>query len=118
MMMKYLTKSNTFLERLYSKPVLTQGAVNETRLLGDNVTFSCEFLSDLHPYVYWLFLTKDQYGLKGFDFFNDSKVVMVRVLSLTHVCGFSLSCLPCISALYDIVAFWKCCSVCSILRSR
>ncbi|XP_048478000.1 fibroblast growth factor receptor homolog 1 isoform X2 [Plutella xylostella] len=62
-------------ERLYSKPVLTQGAMNLTRLVGENASFSCEFLSDLHPSVYWMYLAKDQYLLKEFDS-NHSKIVV------------------------------------------
>ncbi|XP_028157928.1 fibroblast growth factor receptor homolog 1-like isoform X1 [Ostrinia furnacalis] len=47
-------------ERLYAKPVLTQGAENQTRLIGETARFSCEFLTDMHPWVYWMFFRKDQ----------------------------------------------------------
>jgi hypothetical protein len=49
-----------FIERLYAKPVLTQGAENQTKLVGETVRFSCEFLTDMHPYVYWMFFNKDE----------------------------------------------------------
>ncbi|CAK1593714.1 unnamed protein product [Parnassius mnemosyne] len=49
-------------ERLYAKPVLTQGVVNQTKLVGETAKFSCKFLSDLHPYVYWMFFTNDEYN--------------------------------------------------------
>ncbi|KAL0803348.1 hypothetical protein ABMA28_017411 [Loxostege sticticalis] len=47
-------------ERLYAKPVLTQGAENQTKLIGETARFSCEFLTDMHPFVYWMFFNKDQ----------------------------------------------------------
>ncbi|CAG9567879.1 unnamed protein product [Danaus chrysippus] len=49
------------LERLYAKPVLTQAAVNQTKLVGETAKFSCEYLSDLHPLVYWMYFTKHEY---------------------------------------------------------
>ncbi|XP_013147632.1 PREDICTED: fibroblast growth factor receptor homolog 1-like isoform X1 [Papilio polytes] len=49
-------------ERLYAKPVLTQGVVNQTKLVGETAKLSCEFLSDLHPYVFWMFFTNDEYN--------------------------------------------------------
>ncbi|CAK1545604.1 unnamed protein product [Leptosia nina] len=48
-------------ERLYAKPVLTQAAVNQTKLVGQTAKFSCEFLSDLHPSVYWMYFNKHEY---------------------------------------------------------
>ncbi|CAH2095159.1 unnamed protein product [Euphydryas editha] len=48
-------------ERLYAKPVLTQAAVNQTKLVGETARFSCEFLTDLHPSVYWMYFTKHEY---------------------------------------------------------
>lgn len=48
-------------ERLYAKPVLTQGAVNQTRIVGETARFSCDFLSDMHPYLYWMYFSKDDY---------------------------------------------------------
>lgn len=48
------------IERLYAKPVLTHGAVNQTVLVGKTVRFSCEFLTDMHPYVFWMYFTKDE----------------------------------------------------------
>ncbi|XP_049886014.1 fibroblast growth factor receptor homolog 1-like isoform X1 [Pectinophora gossypiella] len=47
-------------ERLYAKPVLTHGVVNQTAVVGDTARFSCEFLSDMHPYVYWMYFAKDE----------------------------------------------------------
>lgn len=49
------------IERLYAKPVLTQAAVNQTKLVGQTAKFSCEFLSDLHPSVYWMYFNKHEY---------------------------------------------------------
>ncbi|XP_047537588.1 fibroblast growth factor receptor homolog 1-like isoform X1 [Vanessa atalanta] len=48
-------------ERLYAKPVLTQAAVNQTKLVGETARFSCEFLTDLHPSLYWMYFTKHEY---------------------------------------------------------
>ncbi|KAI5644805.1 protein tyrosine kinase domain-containing protein [Phthorimaea operculella] len=47
-------------ERLYAKPVLTHGAVNQTVVLGETARFSCGFLSDMHPYVFWMYFAKDE----------------------------------------------------------
>ncbi|KAJ8709066.1 hypothetical protein PYW07_008892 [Mythimna separata] len=48
-------------ERLYAKPVLTRGAENQTVVVGDTAKFSCQFLTDLHPSVFWMYFTKDEY---------------------------------------------------------
>ncbi|KOB74358.1 Fibroblast growth factor receptor [Operophtera brumata] len=48
-------------ERLYAKPVLTKGAVNQTKLFGQTAEFSCEFLSDMHLAVYWMYFTRDEF---------------------------------------------------------
>ncbi|CAH0732011.1 unnamed protein product, partial [Brenthis ino] len=48
-------------ERLYAKPVLTQAAVNQTKLVGETARFSCEFLTDLHPSLYWMYFNKHEY---------------------------------------------------------
>ncbi|CAH2235693.1 jg18062 [Pararge aegeria aegeria] len=48
-------------ERLYAKPVLTVAAVNLTKVVGSTAIFSCEFLSDLHPYIYWMYFSKNEY---------------------------------------------------------
>ncbi|CAH2095160.1 unnamed protein product [Euphydryas editha] len=53
--------TSLFIERLYAKPVLTQAAVNQTKLVGETARFSCEFLTDLHPSVYWMYFTKHEY---------------------------------------------------------
>ncbi|XP_073959713.1 fibroblast growth factor receptor homolog 1-like isoform X2 [Choristoneura fumiferana] len=45
-------------ERLYAKPVLTRAAENQTVLVGETAKFSCEFLSDMHPSVYWMYFRK------------------------------------------------------------
>ncbi|CAG4987589.1 unnamed protein product [Colias eurytheme] len=75
-------------ERLYAKPVLTQGAVNQTKLVGQTAKFSCEFLSDLHPSVYWMYFNKHEYiynestsdpASKELIVYNDvSKVVLTE----------------------------------------
>lgn len=49
-----------FIERLYAKPVLTHGANNQTVLVGETARFNCEFLSDMHPYVFWMYFAKDE----------------------------------------------------------
>ncbi|CAH2054795.1 unnamed protein product, partial [Iphiclides podalirius] len=38
------------------------GDVIETKLVGETAKFSCKFLSDLHPYVFWMFFTNDEYN--------------------------------------------------------
>ncbi|CAB3233746.1 unnamed protein product [Arctia plantaginis] len=48
-------------ERLYAKPVLTRGAENVTVLVGETVRFSCQFLTDMHPSIFWLYFTRDDY---------------------------------------------------------
>ncbi|CAH0677611.1 unnamed protein product [Spodoptera exigua] len=47
-------------ERLYAKPVLTAGADNQTVLVGETARFSCQFLTDMHPSVYWMYFTRDE----------------------------------------------------------
>ncbi|KAM3960814.1 LOW QUALITY PROTEIN: fibroblast growth factor receptor [Aphomia sociella] len=49
------------IERVYAKPVLTKGVVNQTKLVGETAHFSCSFLSDMHPYIYWMYIAKDEY---------------------------------------------------------
>lgn len=77
-----------FIERLYSKPVTTQGASNLTVLVGDTARFGCKFLTDMHPYIYWMYFGKDEIIYhepsdnkeKEWVVYNDStRVVMVRV---------------------------------------
>ncbi|XP_026736083.1 fibroblast growth factor receptor homolog 1-like [Trichoplusia ni] len=48
-------------ERLYAKPVLTRGADNQTVVVGETARFECQFLTDLHPSVYWMYFTRDEY---------------------------------------------------------
>ncbi|KAF9813791.1 hypothetical protein SFRURICE_007946 [Spodoptera frugiperda] len=48
------------LQRLYAKPVLTAGADNQTVLVGETARFSCQFLTDMHPSVYWMYFTRDE----------------------------------------------------------
>lgn len=48
-------------ERLYAKPVLTRGADNLTVVVGDTARFSCQFLTDMHPSVYWMYFSRDEY---------------------------------------------------------
>lgn len=83
----YSSVNKFFIERLYAKPVLTQGAENQTKLIGETARFSCEFLTDMHPFVYWMFFNKDQRlyespddpSVKEVIIRNDSsKIVSVR----------------------------------------
>ncbi|XP_059046894.1 fibroblast growth factor receptor 1-like [Achroia grisella] len=55
------------IERVYAKPVLTKGVVNQTKLVGDTAHFSCSFLSDMHPYIYWMYIAKDEYMYTDVD---------------------------------------------------
>lgn len=81
--------SSLFIERLYAKPVLTQAAVNQTKLVGETARFSCEFLTDLHPSLYWMYFNKHEYiynetmtdaSTKESIVYKDvSKIVTVRV---------------------------------------
>lgn len=77
-----------FIERLYSKPVITQGASNLTMLVGGTARFGCKFLSDLHPYICWMYFRKDETiyhepsnnTVKELVVYKDiTRVVMVRV---------------------------------------
>ncbi|CAG9793599.1 unnamed protein product [Diatraea saccharalis] len=65
-------------ERLYAKPVLTQGAENQTTLVGKTARFTCEFLSDLHPYVYWMFFNKDENIYGDVEYEDDAKAPMIH----------------------------------------
>ncbi|XP_050314293.1 fibroblast growth factor receptor homolog 1-like isoform X2 [Anthonomus grandis grandis] len=40
-------------ERYHNKPILTKSPDNVTALVGSNASFTCQFLSDLHPHVEW-----------------------------------------------------------------
>lgn len=81
--------TSLFIERLYAKPVLTQAAINQTRLIGEMARLTCEFLSDLHPSIYWMYFTKQEYiynetiidaSTKESIVYKDvTKIVMVRV---------------------------------------
>lgn len=83
------------LERLYAPPVLTQAARNQTILVGQTAKFSCEFLSDLHPSVYWMYFEKYDhiYNETNSETSNDksviykdqNKIIMVRVI-VTNAC--------------------------------
>ncbi|XP_047987977.1 fibroblast growth factor receptor homolog 1-like isoform X2 [Leguminivora glycinivorella] len=57
-------------ERLFSKPVLTQGPTNQTLLIGDTAKFSCDYLSDLVHVVFWLFF-KDKNEFKNITDFDE-----------------------------------------------
>lgn len=88
----YILSLNYFIlslvERLYAKPVLTQGAVNQTKLFGQTAEFSCEFLSDMHLAVYWMYFTKDEFvyndtwvdeNKESIVYFDSNKIMTVRV---------------------------------------
>lgn len=75
-------------ERVYAKPVLTQGVVNQTKLLGQTAEFSCDFLSDMHPFVYWMYFTRDEFvyndtwvdeNKESVVYFDVNKLMTVRV---------------------------------------
>lgn len=77
-----------FIERLYSKPVTTQGVSNLTVLVGGTARFGCKFLSDMHHYIYWMYFGKDEVIYhepsdskeKDWVVYNEStRVVLVRV---------------------------------------
>lgn len=65
--------------------MLTQGAENQTKLIGETAHFSCEFLTDMQHYVYWMFLSKDDdlysenVGSMQ-DIVNESRIIVVRVV--------------------------------------
>jgi len=42
-----------FLERYHNRPILTNPPNNVTVAVGDNANLTCNFLSDLNPYVSW-----------------------------------------------------------------
>lgn len=46
-------------ERYHNTPILRAELENTTVVVGDNVRLSCEFLSDLHPFIIW---TKSLYN--------------------------------------------------------
>ncbi|KAF5300969.1 hypothetical protein FQA39_LY10939 [Lamprigera yunnana] len=43
-----------FLERYHNRPLLIDRPQNKTVLYGSNVNFSCTYVSDLNPVVYWV----------------------------------------------------------------
>lgn len=49
--------NNTFsvdvVERYHNTPILTNGLGNMTIVVGENVSLSCQFVSDLHPFIVW-----------------------------------------------------------------
>ncbi|CAH2985684.1 unnamed protein product [Chilo suppressalis] len=65
-------------ERLYAKPVLTQGAENQTKLVGETARFICEFLTDMHPYIYWMFFNKYEYIYGDTEYEDDGKESMIH----------------------------------------
>lgn len=72
--------------------MLTRGADNLTVVVGETARFSCQFLTDMHPSVYWMYFTKDEYIYNDtvdpndatvketIVYFDKNKVVSVRVL--------------------------------------
>ncbi|XP_077290704.1 fibroblast growth factor receptor homolog 1-like [Arctopsyche grandis] len=63
------------IERLNHKPVLTQAPKNQTKIIGENATFNCEVLSDLHASIYWM---------KAPRYYEDlNKTVPIRVETQT-----------------------------------
>ncbi|KAF2883030.1 hypothetical protein ILUMI_23168 [Ignelater luminosus] len=41
-------------ERYHNRPILTEPPQNKTVVVGSNVNFSCTFVSDLNPHIYWV----------------------------------------------------------------
>lgn len=69
--------------------MLTKGVENQTRLVGETARFTCEFLSDMHPYIYWMYFSKDEYlyeesdtsqSLVSNETVANNKPIMVRVV--------------------------------------
>lgn len=47
--LKYL-----LLERYHSRPIIVEKAQNITVALGSSTNFTCKFLSDLNPNIFWV----------------------------------------------------------------
>ncbi|KAB0801376.1 hypothetical protein PPYR_05730 [Photinus pyralis] len=50
------------IERYHNRPLLTDRPHNKTVLYGSNVNFSCTYVSDLNPVVYWVAGTNVENG--------------------------------------------------------
>lgn len=46
-----------FVERYHNSPIIKTELKNQTVAVGDNATFFCQVMSDLHPHIKWLFGT-------------------------------------------------------------
>ncbi|XP_013195761.2 fibroblast growth factor receptor 3 isoform X1 [Amyelois transitella] len=57
----------TIIERVFSKPVLTKAVLNQTRMVGEAARLTCQFLSDLHPFIQWMYFPKDEYMFYDVD---------------------------------------------------
>lgn len=76
--------------------MLTRGADNVTILVGETARFSCQFLTDMHPSIFWLYFTRDDYiynytvdpndtsAKETIVYFDKNKLVSVREMWLTH----------------------------------
>lgn len=65
-------------------------------VVGDTARFGCQFLTDMHPSVFWMYFTRDEYVYnytvdpndasvkENIVILNENKIVSVRALSLTH----------------------------------
>lgn len=70
-------------ERYHNKPILTKTPENITAALGSNVSFQCEYLSDLHPFITWMRLAddpgKDDTVVKDGNALNPEKLEITNV---------------------------------------
>ncbi|XP_060515844.1 fibroblast growth factor receptor homolog 1-like isoform X2 [Cylas formicarius] len=63
-------------ERYHNKPIITQKLENMTVTVGSNVSFACEFVSDLHQFITWTHTNSS-------DFENNTVVVQKSGNTLT-----------------------------------
>lgn len=81
--------------RRYIKPLLIQGLENQTKLIGETVKFNCEFSSDLHPYIFWMYFKEDDLKNAIIDetekadensniLIDNTKIITVRNLITTN----------------------------------
>lgn len=47
-----------FVERYHHTPIKIKDPENATVAVGGNVSFKCEFMSDLHPHVTWVYMSE------------------------------------------------------------
>lgn len=69
------------------RPILTEPPNNLTAVVGENSTFRCTVLSDLHPHFVWIY-HKDDDVSNGTAVTNDEDGVEVKVYPCLNVAWF------------------------------